>query len=105
LGFHYLPSTADSSSTSLPFILVLSDPDHILQVTFTNLSPTGAPITIGTFDSFEQGPSGSRRDIVAGSVVVASAVPEPTTFSLASTAVVVAGAVLTYRRRRRVALD
>jgi len=83
IGFHYTPGTSDgSTSTSLPAIIVANTPpsfDHILQVTFSNLTATGSPIKIGTFDSFEQGLSGARRDIVAGSVV---AVPEPSTLAL-----------------------
>lgn len=80
IGFQYTSATAGSSSTSLPFILVLSTPslDNILQVTFSNLTAAGSPITIGTFDSFEQTPD-ARRDIVAGSI---TAVPEPSTIVL-----------------------
>jgi hypothetical protein len=87
IGFDYNTGTADGSSTSLPFILVLNNPptlDNILQLTFANpLTPAGSPITIGTFDSFEEGPD-NRRDVVAGSVVPeTTAVPEPSTFVLA----------------------
>ncbi|HVW64110.1 MAG TPA: PEP-CTERM sorting domain-containing protein [Nitrosospira sp.] len=80
IGFHYTPATAGSSSTALPSILVLSDAslDNILQVTLNSLSAAGSPITIGSFDSFEQTPL-SHRDIVAGQVV---AVPEPKTYAL-----------------------
>jgi hypothetical protein len=80
IGFNYTSATATSSSTSLPFILVLNTPapNNILQVTFGNLTAAGSPITIGTFDSFEQRGI-ARRDIVAGSVV---AVPEPSTIAL-----------------------
>ena len=49
---HRTSATADSSSTSLPFILALNTPallDHILQVTFTNLTAArrsqSAPMT------------------------------------------------------------
>jgi len=80
IGFHYTPATVGSSSTSLPAILVFSTPslDNILQVTFTGLTASGAPITIGTNDSFEQTPD-ARRVITAGSV---AAVPEPSTIAL-----------------------
>jgi hypothetical protein len=80
IGFHYTPTTVGSSSTSLPFILVFSDPalDNILQVTFNGLSAAGAPIKIGTNDSFEQTPL-FRRDIVAGQV---AAIPEPETYAM-----------------------
>jgi hypothetical protein len=91
IGFNYTPATATSGSTSLPFILVLNSSlltADLLQVTFTNLTAAGAPITIGTNDSFEQGSSAAdptRRDIVSGEVVVATtAVPEPSTIALAS---------------------
>jgi hypothetical protein len=82
LGFNYTPATSGSSSTSLPSILVLSTPalDNILQVTFTNLTAAGSPITIGTFSSFEQHLT-ARRDITAGSAV-AAAVPEPETYGM-----------------------
>jgi len=82
-GFNYTPGTADSLS-SLPAILVLepSSLDHILQVTFSGgLTTLGAMITIGTFDSFEQ-IGNVHRDITAGSVSRASAVPEPGTLLL-----------------------
>src|SRR4029450_10683720 len=84
IGFHYTLATAGSGSTSLPTILVLSTPtlDDILQVTFSGgLTATGAPILIGTFDSFEQTTAPARRDIIAGTVIVAS-VPEPATIGL-----------------------
>ena len=83
LGFNYTPATSGSSSTSLPSILVVSTPalDNILQVTFTNLNAAGAPITIGTFDSFEQHLA-ARRDITAGAATVAAAVPEPETYGM-----------------------
>jgi hypothetical protein len=82
IGFTYTPATASSAPSALPFILVLNAPalSNILQVTFTNLLSTGAPITIGTFDSFEQTPA-ARRDIVTGSVIVA-AIPEPETYAM-----------------------
>lgn len=82
IGFNYTPATSISSSTSLPFILVLSTPtlDNILQVTFPGLTAAGAAITIGTFDSFEQ-TLVERRDITAGSVV-AGVVPEPETYGM-----------------------
>jgi hypothetical protein len=85
IGFHYTsfaPATANGSSTSLPFILVLSTPtlDNILQLTFTGLSAAGAPITLGINDSFEQTLT-ARRTVVEGRVVPATtaAVPEPST--------------------------
>jgi hypothetical protein len=99
-GFHYTAATADDSSTSLPFILVLNTPptlDNILQVTFDGgLTATGAPILLGTFDSFEQNDP-DRRDITAGSVIVAQAVPEPATAALAGLGLL----GLSYARRRR----
>lgn len=86
IGFHYTPGTADDSSTSLPFILVLSQaaPSNLLQLTFTNLTAAGAAITLGAFDSFEQGTtSNARRVVVAGSVIPGSqTVPEPSTLAL-----------------------
>jgi hypothetical protein len=85
IGFTYTPGTSDSSSTALPFIIVLNTPpafDHILQITFQGgLTASGATILIGTFDSFEQGTSGARRDITGGSAIVA-AVPAPATAAL-----------------------
>lgn len=80
IGFHYTSASASSSSTSLPAILVLNTPapNNILQVTFSSLTAAGAPVTLGTFDSFEQRLN-ARRDIVAGSIV---AVPEPSTMVL-----------------------
>src|SRR4029453_1236789 len=103
LGFNYTPLTAASGSTSLPFIVVVSTPalDEILQVTFNGgLTATGAPITIGAFDSFEQADPDARRDIVAGSAIVAPiTVPEPSTLVLLATTGVLG--VLTSLRRRR----
>jgi hypothetical protein len=105
-GFHYTPGTSDSSSTSLPFILVLNTPpalDHILELTFAGgLTPGGAPIdTSGPNISFEQSPNGGpHRNVTAGSVVPAGAVPEPSSLALSGTAGL-AGLGLWARRRRR----
>lgn len=100
LGFTYTPATSSSSSTSLPFILVLNTPpglENILQVTFTNLTALGSPITIGNFDSFEQHLT-ARRTIVSGSAVVA-AVPEPEAYALMLAGLGLVGFVV--RRRSR----
>jgi hypothetical protein len=86
VGFHYTTGVAVSFS-SLPGILVLETPSltHLLQVTFSGLTALGGPIKIGTFDSFEQDPTGAHRQIVAGAVVVRPAtVPEPSTIALVS---------------------
>ena len=102
LGFTYTPLTAGSSSTSLPPIIVLSSatPEEILQVTFAGgLTATGAPILIGTFDSFEQAGPNARRDIVTGSAIVRPvSVPEPSTLALLALGVL---GVLTSLGRRR----
>jgi hypothetical protein len=99
IGFHYTPVTAGSSSTSLPFILVLSTPslNEILELTFTNLTAAGAPITLGTNDSFEQTPD-ARRTVTAGAVV-AAAVPEPS--SLLTSGVAALARLALWARRRR----
>jgi hypothetical protein len=98
IGFNYTPATAASGSTSLPFILVFNAPlGDILQVTFNGgLTALGAPILIGTFDSFEQ-TSPTRREITAGSAVVA-VVPEPSTIALLGMGVL---GMLAFVRRRR----
>jgi hypothetical protein len=99
IGFEYTPATADSSSTSLPFILVLNTPpalDNILELTFTNLTVAGAAITLGTNDSFEQTLS-ARRVVVSGQVV--GAVPEPSSLLLGGVAGL-AGLGMWVRRRR-----
>jgi hypothetical protein len=85
-GFHYTPGSTDSFS-SLPTILVLetSGLEHLIQVTFSGgLTTTGALITIGQFDSFEQDPTGAHRQITGGEAIVAAVpgVPEPITLSL-----------------------
>ena len=100
IGFHYTPGTAGSGSTSLPSILVLEPAslDHILQVTFSGgLTPLGATITIGTFDSFEQIGT-DHRDIMAGSVAPAPTVPEPGTLLLLGASMIAAAAL---RRRQQ----
>src|SRR5262249_48171210 len=90
VGFHYTMGTAISFS-SLPAILVLETPTltHILEVTFSGgLTALGAPILIGMLDSFEQDPSTTHRQIVAGAVVVTpTGVPEPSTVALVSISV------------------
>ena len=85
-GFDYTPATTVSFS-SVPFILVLETTslDHLIQLTFTDLTVAGSPITIGQFDSFEQDPSGAHRQVTTGSVLGAS-VPEPSSLALAGTA-------------------
>ena len=88
IGLNYTTANSESTPTSLPFILVLDAPNvvsaaNILQVTFTNLTAAGSPITLGTFSSFEQHAQGNaRRDITAGSVIVAAAIPEPETYGM-----------------------
>jgi len=86
IGLNYTTANSESTPTSLPFILVLDSPNvvsaaNILQVTFTNLTATGSPITLGTFSSFEQHAQ-ARRDIASGSVIVAAAIPEPETYGM-----------------------
>jgi hypothetical protein len=86
IGFTYTPITAPANFSSLPSIIVVETLalDHLLEVTFNGgLKAAGAPITIGTFDSFEQGTGAARRDINAGSAV--PTVPEPGTLVLLST--------------------
>jgi hypothetical protein len=99
IGFNYTTATAAFGSTSLPFILVLTAPlGDILQVTFSGtLTALGAPITIGTFDSFEQ-TLAARRDITAGSVIIANGAPEPGTIGLLGIGVL---GLLAARRRRQ----
>ena len=66
------------------------------------LTATGAPITIGTFDSFEQAGPNARRDIVAGSAIVAPIrVPEPSTLALLAHDSSVLGVLTSLRRRRQ----
>jgi len=87
IGFNYTPVTAPANFSSLPSIIVVETTpmlDHLLQVTFNgSLLAAGAPITIGTFDSFELGPGRARRDITAGQAI--PTVPEPGTLVLLST--------------------
>ena len=72
--------------------------ENILEVTFSGgLTATGASILIGTNDSFEQGPD-ARRDIVAGSAIVAT-IPEPATLGLIG--IVALGRYAAARRRRQ----
>ena len=100
LGFHYTTGSVGSGSTSLPAILVFSTAslDEILQVTFNGgLTALGAPILIGTFDSFEQAGT-PRRDITAGSAIVDTVVPEPSTVALFGIGLL---GVMGFARRRR----
>jgi PEP-CTERM motif len=102
VGFHYTPGTANSLS-SLPFVLVVEPAslDHILQVTFAGgLTPLGAAITIGTFDSFEQIGT-DHRDITAGSAAPAPTVPEPGTLLLLGAGMIVIGMAALRRRHQR----
>src|SRR4029079_2016416 len=88
------PRSPPISLSSLPFILVLepASSDPILQVTFAGgLTPLGAAITIGQFDSFEQ-VGVEHREITAGSVPPAPSVPEPGTLLLLGAAMIGAGA-------------
>jgi hypothetical protein len=85
IGFNYTPLTAPVNFSSLPSIIVVETPglEHLLEVTFNGgLKASGAPITIGAFDSFEQG-IGTKRVITAGAAV--PAVPEPGTLVLLGT--------------------
>jgi hypothetical protein len=96
-GFEYVAGTAVSFS-SLPSILVLetSDLSHLIQLTFTALTAAGSPIKIGEFDSFEQDPSRTHRQVTAGSVV--GAVPEPSSLLMGGIAAF-AGLGMWARRR------
>jgi hypothetical protein len=101
-GFHYTPGTAGSGPTSLPTILVLEPAslDHILQLTFNGgLTLAGAPILIGQFDSFEQDANNTHRQVTGGSVIVGTAVPEPSSLLTGGIAAL-AGLGLWARRRR-----
>jgi hypothetical protein len=101
-GFEYTPATAGSSSTSLPGIIVLEPADlsHIIELTFDGgLKAAGASILIGEFDSFEQDSNNVHRQVVSGSVVSASAVPEPTSLALGGIAAL-AGLGLRATRRK-----
>ena len=109
-GFNYTFGTVNSGSTSLPTILVFSTAslDNLLEVTFVapGLTATGAPILIGEFDSFEQGPPPAgapapHRQITAGEAIVrTNSVPEPSTMALAGIAAL-AGLLGYVRQRRR----
>jgi hypothetical protein len=97
---NYKPGSRDSSSTSLPAIIVMDAPNQvtltdILQVTFTHLTPSGSSIKIGNFDSFEQYLD-VHRFITAGSVI---AVPEPSAFGVMSAGLAVAGLLVSRRRQ------
>jgi hypothetical protein len=89
IGFIYTPITAPVNFSSLPFIIVVETPavDHLLEVTFNGgLTALGAPITIGPFDSFEQGTQGAKRTITAGQAIPSvPSVPEPGTLVLLGT--------------------
>ena len=88
IGFNYTPVTAPVNFSSLPSIIVVETPalDHLLEVTFNGgLTALGAPILLGTFDSFEQGTAGARRVITAGEAIPTPTVPEPGTLALLST--------------------
>jgi hypothetical protein len=90
LGLNYTAANSVGAATSLPSIIVLDAPTlasatSILEVTFNGgLHATGAPITIGQFDSFEQHTitAVTSRQINAGSVIVAANVPEPETYGM-----------------------
>ncbi|HSV19537.1 MAG TPA: PEP-CTERM sorting domain-containing protein [Casimicrobiaceae bacterium] len=99
-GFHYTPGGGSTSFSSLPTILVLDAPGlaDILQVTFSSLTTAGGVIFIGQFDSFEQGTSGTHREIVGGEVVAATPVPEPAPLALLAIGLL---AMLGYAKVRR----
>jgi len=102
IGFEYTPLNSESSSTSLPTILVLDAPTvqnaaNILELTFTNLTAAGSPIKLGENDSFEQ--TDSARRVVTGGEVVAAAVPEPASL-LPGGIAALAGLGLWARKRR-----
>jgi hypothetical protein len=101
IGFHYTPATAGDPSTALPFIVVLSTSslDNILELTLTNLTVTGSPITLGTDDSFEQTPN-ARRVITGGELIAAGSVPEPSSLLMGGVAALTGMGIWTRRRRR-----
>jgi hypothetical protein len=100
-GFEYTPATAGDSSTSLPSIIVLEPAslDHIIQLTITGLTSAGGPITIGQFDSFEQDSAGTHRQVVSGSVVPFSSVPEPSSLMMSGLALTTGLGIWARRRR------
>jgi PEP-CTERM motif len=99
-GFEYTPTTIVLNPTDLPFLIALDGPDQVIQLTFVNLTATGSLITIGSADSFESNLStGGKREIVAGSVVSGSAVPEPSTLLMGGFAALTGLGLWTKRRR------
>ncbi len=103
IGFHYTSATVISTPTDLPFILVLETAslDHLMELTFTNLTATGSPITLGDNVSFEQGTTvNARRLVTGGEVIAAGAVPEPSSLMMGSVAAL-AGLAVCARRSRR----
>jgi hypothetical protein len=101
-GFHFDALNAPVNFSALPSILVVEDagPVHILELTFTGgLTAAGAPITIDPNGSFEED-NGVKRAVLAGSVIGAAPVPEPSSLVLAGTGAL-AGLGLWARRRRR----
>ena len=98
-GFEYTLLNSSSVGTALPgFFQLIDGSDEVRLIFNGGLTTTGATLSTS---SFETEPGAGNRTVATGSVVVATAVPEPASIALTGSALAIVVVGASVRRRRK----